>query len=219
MPTDHNRRRAVTFASVILYSVIVIAILGVVNFLANRYDKSFDTTSDKKFTLSEQSKKIVKNLKQDVTIAYWDRPDAFTRARDLFDRYKGLSPHVNVQYNDPDKKFAQAKAAGVTNYGNIFVEVGNKKVEAKSLTEEDVTGALVKALKGGDREVCFVLGSGEHSADSTDRDGYSQAKEAAEKSSYKTQTIKLIPKSEIPTDCTVVVVPGPKLDYVQPEAD
>jgi ABC-type uncharacterized transport system involved in gliding motility auxiliary subunit len=219
MPTDQKRRRAVTFASVILYSVIVVAILGVVNFLANRYDKSFDTTSDKKFTLSEQSKKIVKNLKQDVTISYWDRPDAFTRARDLFDRYKALSPHVTVKYTDPDKKFTQAKAEGVTNYGAIFVEVGNKKVEAKSLTEEDVTGALVKALKGGDREVCFVLGSGEHSADNTDRDGYSQAKEAAEKSSYKTQTIKLIPKSEIPTDCTIVVVPGPKLDYVQPEAD
>jgi ABC-type uncharacterized transport system involved in gliding motility auxiliary subunit len=40
-----------------------------------------------------------------------------------------------------------------------------------------------------------------------------------EKSNYKTQTIKLIPKAEIPKDCTIVVIAGPKRDYLQPEAD
>jgi ABC-type uncharacterized transport system involved in gliding motility auxiliary subunit len=64
-----------------------------------------------------------------------------------------------------------------------------------------------------------VLGSGEHSADETGPDGYSRAKESAEKSNYKTQTIHLIPKPDIPMECTIVVVPGPKRDYLDQEVN
>jgi ABC-type uncharacterized transport system involved in gliding motility auxiliary subunit len=78
---------------------------------------------------------------------------------------------------------------------------------------------LVRALKGGDRMVCFTLGSGEHSTDDMDREGFSTAKSLAEKSNYKTQTVKMLPKPDIPKDCTIVVVPGPRRDYIQIEVD
>src|SRR6185295_10192657 len=92
---------------------------------------------------------------------------------------------------DPDKKPQQAKAAGIRSYGQIFVDSGKKKEEAKSLTEEEITGALIRSLKSGERNVCFLTGSGEHSLEDSGRSGYSQAKEALEKSNYKTRTISL----------------------------
>jgi ABC-type uncharacterized transport system involved in gliding motility auxiliary subunit len=216
---DQGRRRATTFATAIVYSIIVIAILGTLNFLANRYNKSFDATSNKKFTLSDQSQKIAKNLKQDLTITYWGQPSRFSEARDLLDRYKNLSPKIDVKLEDADKKRTQAIAAGVKSLPTIYVQVGNKKEEAKSLTEEDITGAMVRSLKGGDREVCFLSGYGEHTADNTERDGFSKAKELAEKGNYKTQSVKMIPKAEIPMECTIVVDPGPRRDLLQPAVD
>jgi ABC-type uncharacterized transport system involved in gliding motility auxiliary subunit len=213
-----GKRRAATLASAIFYALIVVVVLGTLNFLANRYNKSFDATANKKFTLSEQTGKIAKNLQQDVTITYWGQPTGFQQARDLLDRYQNLSKKIDVVYQDVEKKRTQAIAAGVKNpIPNIFVQVGNKKEEAKSLTEEEITGAIVRVLKGGDRKVCFTSGSGEHSADETERDGYSTAKQLIEKSNYKTETIKLLPKPDVPMDCTIVVVPGPKHDYLAPE--
>ena len=47
-----------------VYVLIVLAVIGVVNFLANRYNKTFDTTAAEKFTLSDQTAKIAKDLKQ-----------------------------------------------------------------------------------------------------------------------------------------------------------
>ena len=44
-------------------------------------------------------------------------------------------------------------------------------------------------------------------------------KDALEKNNYKTDTISLIEKPEIPKTCSVVVVAGPKHDYLQPEID
>jgi ABC-type uncharacterized transport system involved in gliding motility auxiliary subunit len=219
MAAPTNNRRASALSQGLIYTLIVIAILVFLNFFANRYNKSYDTTSNKQFTLSDQTIKIVKNLQQPMTITYWDQPTKFTAARDLLDRYKNLSPKVDVQYLDADKKRTQAIAAGVKTLGTIYVDIGDKHEEAKSLTEEEVTGAIVRALKGGARLACFVLGSGEHSIDSTERSGYSGAKELLEKNNYKTQTLKMLESPQIPKTCTIVVVAGPKRDYIQPEID
>src|SRR3954462_15363812 len=101
MQTSWMRTRQTKFSLyTAVYVVIVIAALTVVNFLANRYTKSFDTTANKQFTLSDQTTKLAQNLKQDVTISYWDRPTAFQNARDLLGRYRNLSPKIQVQYND-----------------------------------------------------------------------------------------------------------------------
>ena len=224
------------------YIIVIIAVLAAVNFLANRYDKSYDSTSNKQFTLSDQTLKIVKGLKRDVNITEFDHQSNFYSDRDLLDRYSALSPKLHVNYVDPDKKPQIAKAAGIRSYGTILVDSGTKKEEAKSLTEEEVTGALIRSLKSGERNACFVSGSGEHAIDDSDRNGYSAIKDALEKNNLKTRTISLLKpeasaapqpagtpgapatppaaaKIEVPSDCTVLVVAGPQHDYIQPETD
>jgi ABC-type uncharacterized transport system involved in gliding motility auxiliary subunit len=201
----------------LIYTLIVVMIVSGVNFLANRYNKTFDATSTKKFTLSDQTLKIAKNLKEPVTITYWDKATSFQGAHDLLDRYKNLSPKIDVEYMDADKKITQAKAAGIKTYGTIVINVGNKQEEAKSLSEEEVTGALVRAMKGGARTACFLLGAGEHALDDSGNDGASKLKEWIEKNNYKTDTVKLLQKAEIPQTCTILVVDGPHRDYTAPE--
>ncbi len=213
--------RAANFAQAAIYTLIIIGILGLVNFLAQRYNKSFDATANKKYTLSDQTAKVVKNLQGDLTIQYWDRPNGFPNAEDLFNRYKSLSPKVNIQYEDVDKKRTEAIAAGVKNpLPNIFVKVGNKTETAKSLTEEEVTGAMVRALKGGDRTVCFTSGYGEASTTDTQAgEGLGNVKDLTEKNNYKTKVVSMLPKPEIPLDCTILVVAGPKRDLLPPAVD
>ncbi len=208
---------------VAVYIAVIVAILALANFLAQRYNKSWDSTANKQFSLSDQTKKVVGNLKQDVTITYFDRTSNLTdprgNARDLLDRYSNLSPKVHVVYVDPTKKPDIAKAAGVRTIPTIFVETAGRKQEAKSVSEEDLTGALVRAEKGGERTVCVVTGSGEHSLDDSGENGYSFSKELLEKNNYKTQVINLLQKQEIPKTCTIVFIGGPRLDYVAPAVD
>ena len=69
-------------AYLITYLVVVLAILTAVNWLANRHNKSYDSTANKRFSLSDQTVKVVKGLKQDAKIVYFDKTSEFTRARD-----------------------------------------------------------------------------------------------------------------------------------------
>jgi ABC-type uncharacterized transport system involved in gliding motility auxiliary subunit len=206
-------------AYVTVYLAVILAIVSVANVLANRYNKSYDSTSNKRYSLSDQTAKIVKGLSQPASITYFDKTSSFPAAKDLLERYTTLSPKVHLDYVDPDKNPQAARAAGITKYGTTIVQIGAKKEEAKNMTEEDVTGAFIRDLKNNTRTVCFVSGSGEHQIDDADRNGFSKLKDILGKDDYKVNSISLLEKAEVPADCTVIVVGGPQNDYQQPEVD
>jgi ABC-type uncharacterized transport system involved in gliding motility auxiliary subunit len=202
-----------------LYIVVALAVVTVANVLADRYDKSYDTTANKRYSLSDQTIKVVKGLKQDLTITYFAQDSQFGTAKDKLDMYANLSPKVHIVYVDPDKKPLVATQAGFKNLNTAIVQIGANKNEAKSLSEEDLTGAIIRDLKNTARTVCFVSGSGEHLIDDSGRSGYSRLKELIAKDDYQGKSIDLLQKAEVPGDCTVVVVGGPRGDYQQPEVD
>ena len=201
------------------YVLLTLAILVVANVLASRYNKSFDSTSNKRYSLSPQTAKIVKDLKQPVTITYFDQSTKFQQAKDLLDEYANLSPKIHIEYVDPDKKPEVTRAAGVKSYGTAVVRIGDRTEQAQSLTEEGITGAFIRDIKTAKRTVCFVEGNGEHQIEDSERSGYSRLKDLLTKDEYDSKAINLITKAEIPGDCTVLVAGGPITDYQQPEVD
>jgi ABC-type uncharacterized transport system involved in gliding motility auxiliary subunit len=201
------------------YILVVIAVVVIANVLADRYNKSYDATANKRYSLSEQTAKIVKGLKQDATITYFNQAGHFRDGKDLLDEYANLSPKLHVKYVDPDKNPEEAREAGIKNYGTALVQVGAKKEEAKSMTEEGITGAFIRDLKSNTRTVCFVTGSGEHQIGDSDREGMSRFKDLLAKDGYEAKSIDLLQKTEIPADCTTLVVAGPTRNYEQPAVD
>src|SRR5919198_409076 len=201
------------------YVLIVLAVIVVANVLADRHNKSFDATSNKRYSLSDQTSKIVKGLKQNATITYFNQSTRFRDGKDLLDQYANLSPKVRIEYVDPDKNPQVAREAGIRSYGTALVQVGAKQDEAKSMTEEGITGAFIRDLKGDTRTVCFVSGSGEHQLDSSDREGLSRFKDLLAKDNYQTRSIDLLQKAEVPGDCTTLVVAGPTRNYEPPEVN
>jgi ABC-type uncharacterized transport system involved in gliding motility auxiliary subunit len=202
-----------------VYILVVIALVVVANTLADRYNKSFDTTSNKRYSLSDQTAKIVRGLKHDARITYFDQTTRFRGGKDLLDQYANLSPKVRVEYVDPDKNPQLAREAGIRSFGTAVVQIEAKREQAKSMTEEGITGAFIRDLKSNTRTVCFVTGSGEHQADDRDREGLSGFKDLLSKDNYESKTIDLLQKAEVPGDCTTLVVAGPTRNYEQPEVD
>ncbi len=241
MATWYKSRQTKYTAYAGAYVIVILAVLAAVNFLANRYDKAYDSTKNKQFSLSDQTQKVVKGLKQDVNFTYFGETTSFTSAKDLLDRYSALSPELHVKYVDPVKKPTVAKAAGFRSDSPVVVQTGTRSEGAKSLTEEEVTGALIRALKTGERNVCFLTGFGEKSI--TEEGGgsggnsFSYLKQLLERDNYKVRAQALKPAGaepaksvaigqtapagnvEVPKDCTVLVAGGPETAYPQPVAN
>ncbi|HKA01516.1 MAG TPA: GldG family protein [Candidatus Solibacter sp.] len=218
------------------YVIVIIGVLIAVNFLANRHDWSHDFTANKQFSLSEQTEKIAKNLKNDVTIYYFDDQQRFQTGKDLLDRYSSLSPKIHVKYIDPVRKKQEAQAAGYRRDVTVLVSSNGRNEEAKSNTEEEVTGALIRSQKSGERTVCYLTGAGEHSIDDEQANGFSLQKQLLERDNYKPKSITLKPGGaapdatkqvtigqaaptgavEVPKECLAVVIGGPQSDYPKP---
>ncbi|MBM3753160.1 MAG: hypothetical protein FJW38_04180 [Acidobacteria bacterium] len=196
-----------------LYGAVVVAILVIVNMLADRHNKSFDTTANKKYSLSEQSEKIVKNLKGEMKAYYFDRTSRFETQRGLLDRYANASSKFQIEYIDLDKDPQKARALGARNYGTLILDNGVKKEEAKAVTEQEITGAMARMQQAGEQTVCALDGHGERSLDGADPGSLGSAKQSLERNNYKTQTVKVQEKAAIPEACTILLVAGPKREY------
>lgn len=231
VPAWLKTRQTKYSAFAVLYVVVIVALLTVINIFADRYNKSYDSTANKQFSLSDQTVKIVKGLKTDTQFTYFGPQSEFNAARDTLDRYSSLSPKVHVSYIDPERKPQVAKAAGFRTDSPVIIDTGSRREGAKSLTEEEITGALIRSLKSGERSVCMLSAAGERSAEEQDAGGYSLLKELLERENYKVRTESLSPAANaadkpltlgqqqpsptvaIAKDCSVLVIAGPKSDY------
>ncbi len=217
MNTNWMKARRTRYGAYItVYILVVLAIIVGANWLANQNNKSYDATSNKRFSLSDATKKTLEGLKNDISITDFDRTSAFDTARATLDRYKDQSGKIKLNFIDPEKKPEIARLAHVQSFGSIFVDYGAKHEEAKSLTEEEITGAIKRAMTSGVRTACFVTGSGEASITDTEREGYSRFKDLLDKSSVKAKELPMLQKAEVDKDCTIVVIGGPTHDYIPP---
>lgn len=191
--------------------VAVLAILTGLNFLSARHHRRVDLTSGGRFSLSDQTRKIVKGLKADVQIyAFFQGTDA--KLDDLLREYAYLSPHFRYEFIDPDKKPALAKTYEVSRYGTIVLAAGDKEEKVLETSEEKITNALIKVSREGKKTVYFIDGHGEKDIDDVNREGYSAVKKALQGENYDVKKWVLAREDSIPSNCSVLVVCAPRVE-------
>jgi len=203
-----------------ILSVAVLAILVIVNFVGFRHHKRFDLTTEKLYTLSDQTKQVVGGLQKDVTIVRFDKsPNA--ALDDQMAEYTSLSRHLKFQNIDPQQKPEVAQQYGATRMGDVILASGLRKehLETGATSEEDITGAIIKVTQDKVKTVCFVTGHGEKSLTDDGEDGYSHLDAGLKKENYVTRTLNLVSENGVASDCSVVVVAGPTQQFFPQEAE
>ncbi|HXI31691.1 MAG TPA: Gldg family protein, partial [Vicinamibacterales bacterium] len=86
-------------------------------------------------------------------------------------------------------------------------------------TEQDITNGIIKAVTGQQRKVYFTQGHGEKDTGSSERDGYNTIAAALGRENYTLDKLVLAQQGAVPDDAAVVIVAGPRIDFLQGEAD
>lgn len=201
-----------------LYILVFVAILVAVNWLGVQYNETFDATSRKLYSLSDQTHKILGNLDRDVTMSYFDRTSQFEVAEDMLRRYENASSRVSVEYIDPDEDPVKTEAMNVRTYGTLILQVGTSRQEASSTSEQEITNAIIQALKGQEKTACVATGHGESASGDMERDGFANAKSLIEDANYGYEDVNL-GRDGVPSDCTLLLIPGPGTAYFDPEIE
>ncbi len=221
-----DRRRVAAFLSgrrgraagaSIGYTLTVIAVVILLNFLAGRHHWRKDLTEDQSFSLSEQTVRVLEELPRPVTVSafYQDSEPTRQRLKDLLDEYGYRTDLLTVRFFDPDKKPAEVRRYGVEEYGTIVLESGERESRITSADEESLTNALIDVTRDVERIVYFTTGHGERGLDDAGRGGITLLKEALEKQHY---TLKpLVLNRGVPEDATLLVVAGVEKRFLDAE--
>jgi ABC-type uncharacterized transport system involved in gliding motility auxiliary subunit len=154
----------------------------------------------------------------------------------LLELYKTQNNKISFEFIDPDKRPQLAQQYQVTTYGQfnnpmsgqtlrfgtLVLEMAGKteRIEKQeAVTEEDVTNAIIKIVKGEKKTVYFVEGHGERVSNSNDRTGYQVAANTLEKAGYGVKPLNLVREGKVPDDATVVVMAGPTTEPFPQETD
>jgi ABC-type uncharacterized transport system involved in gliding motility auxiliary subunit len=204
-----------------LFTVIVLAVLLLLYNLALQHNQRFDVTRAKRFTLAEQSIKLLQGLQHSIkvigfySVAERDR-ETFT---DLIKQYTQHTDKLSYEVVDPDRQPAVAKQYDITAYNTVVVEGNGKKEKIVRVEEAALTNAILKVTRTTKKVVYFVTGHGEPALTDSDRNGYSVTKQALEDQNYTVQELVLARQSQVPDDAAVVIVAGPRRDLLESETE
>src|SRR6266699_1436061 len=204
-----------------LFTVIVLAVVCILYSLAMQHNKRFDVTQAKRFTLAEQSVKLLQGLQYPLkvigfySLAERDR-ETFT---DLVKQYTQHTDKLSYEVIDPDRQPALAKQYDVTAYNTVVVEGNGKKEKISQVEEAALTNAILKVTRTTKKVVYFVTGHGEPALTDSDRTGYSVAKQALEEQNYTVQELVLARQPQVPDDAAVVILVGPRQDLLDSETE
>jgi ABC-type uncharacterized transport system involved in gliding motility auxiliary subunit len=226
MTSGEARRAGKYGTSALLGTGFLLVILGFLGFLSTRYHWRFDWSEAKVHSLSDQTRKLLAGLDQDAeVVAFYPTLD-LRPVREVLDRYAYESPRFKVQYVDPNERPELLARYDITpeklGNGLVYVGLGPESVEVTEVTEENVTNALVKLSRTGEKKVYFVEGHNERAFEGeagAQKDGFARAADSLRNENYEVEKLLLAAKADVPEDADVVVIPGPTRPFLASERE
>ncbi|MDW7709985.1 MAG: GldG family protein [Deferrisomatales bacterium] len=208
-------------ANAAVMTLAFVGILVILNVLAIRHNARWDLTADRRFTLSDQTLKVLRALEREVVVTafFSDASEARVRIKRLLDDFSDHSSRVRVSFVDPDRNPALAQQHGIREYGTTVFASGEQTYRITETTEEAATNALVRVTREGQKTICFLSGHGERAVYDSQRRGYSSAGRALEEQGYAVREILLLRETEVPAECAVLVIAGPTKPLLDPERE
>ncbi len=203
-------KRTLSFgANSVFISILVIGIIGVVNFLSSQYPQKLDLTKNKIHTFSEQSEKVMKGLTDELKAEFYGDIGSKEKFRALFNNYKKLTNKFKFELVDPNKEPLRVKQAGIKKTETLVLTYKGKTMKVEEINEEKITNAVIKLSKNNKITVCTIVGHGEYSINSPDQTGLQAVKNGLEGQTYETKEITLAQETSVPSDCSAIAMIGP----------
>lgn len=199
--------------------VLALAIVGVLDYGFAKFHKRFDLTKEKVYSLSPQTVKILKNLKDQVKVVGFaeERSDSRKKMENLLQLYKDVnSSRFSFKIIDPYKSPEVIGKYGNIHLNTLLVQVGKRKTKVEDLTEENLTNAIIKLTKETGKKIFFIKGHGEASIEDFGKNGLSKAVEDLRNLGYEVREISLV-EGDIPETARTVIIAGPRTDLLDVE--
>ncbi|MGZ6242502.1 MAG: Gldg family protein, partial [Candidatus Binataceae bacterium] len=218
--TMMGHRAARYGANAVVYSLGFVGVLIAINYILALHHRRFDLTSENVFSLSPQSEKVVRTLKQPLKIYGFFQGGRDAQAESLYESYTYTSPKITYQLIDPEKNPEIATRFNVTRMPTTHIQYGDQGTNVSDTTEQAITNGIIKVTSTSTKGACFLQGHGEPAIDDMDSAaGFGRAAQALAGENYDVKPLMLMTAPKVPSSCVVMIVAGPVKPLFPAEVD
>jgi len=228
-------------------ALLVVALVLIVNYLGMKYYQRWDWTGSNLYSLSEKTESVLAGLDRDIEATMFLQPGSnlYDPAKELLERYAAKSSRFELRTIDPDRNLIEAQRLvdrfQLSSLDVVVLEAGDDRrvVESSALAdfdysgmqygaaptmtafkgEEAFTGALLELVEERKPKVLLTTGHGERALDDFDSSGLSRISEVLGKENLALESWASLGQAEVPAGTDLLVVPGPRVNFVAPELD
>ncbi len=208
--------------------VFVIALglgLIIVNYIIAVKAPDFDITRHRINTLSTETKTLLEDIDYTIEIKAFYPRGTEQRIRSIFDKYQAINKNLNVEYIDPIKNPLIAEQYDVSLPQTIIFESPGKQTSlnppprGRRHEERDITIAIYRLFTDETRTAYFTTGHGELNLENTKQDGINTIRDRLIEQNYIVTPINILEEGEVPEDCSVLIVAGPRVPFTDIEKE
>jgi ABC-2 type transport system permease protein len=239
--------------NVVVQVTLLLVLAAMVNYLGFEHYKRWDFSRDRKYALSDKTKRVLDSLKSKLRITVFFSPNtpisadvqnllteyqyaakgkidvehidperSFSRAKELFDKYKVVSDEslLVLDYDGRNKTVKASEMAEVDQSGMAMGE-GPRVTAFKG--EQAVTTAIIDLTEGKKNTIGYVLGHKEPPiTEEASRGPMMQPQESSpisvlktfiENENMKLQELNLFSVDAVPAEMKTVIIVGPQYDF------
>ena len=229
-----KKRTTVVRANLMLVAVAMFGIAVGVNYVVSRHPVRFDLTSNKIYSLSDQTLEILKKLPQDVDVTMITTPRTnsaeILKAQQLLEEYSKHSSKFHFRVVDGTKNPSEPQRLNITSANTVVFQSGANRKDVlqrdyvtyamqgrqpmpKFQGEAAFTQALMSMTDTTRLTFYFTKGHGEKDLNNPQPDGFNEFKSLLEKQNYTVKDLDLITTGKIPDDATVLASLGPQKSF------
>ena len=202
-----------------------LALAVVFNYAGIRFDKTFDLTEEKLYSLSDQSKKTLDSLPEDTRIRVFYKGQADLQAREeikvKLQNHRDYSSKLRVDYVNSlvENELAKQYLKSVDQI-TVIAEQGEQRVQIDPpFGEEQITSALIKVQRKDKKVIHFLSGHGERDIEDNGRLGLSELSGALINSNFDVKKINLLKGEQLPESGGILAIVGPKTSFLESEVE
>lgn len=213
-----RRSRLLLRLQAFMFAILFIGIIGMLAWLSTRYVYQADWTSGARNSVSEDTRRLLDSMDQPVSISAFVRDDGLIRdqIRDLVGSYQRFKDDITLEFINPDKEPARIRELGIASGGEIIIRYLDRSENIQTLSEQQLSNALLRLTRQDERWIVFLSGHGERPPDGETNHGLGTFSRELERKGLNVQTVNLA-EAEIPSNTNLLVIASPRVDLLPGE--
>ena len=235
-------KKKINFSGAIAFiiALLVLVVFVPINLIVNYYDKVYDMTPTKRYTLNEKTAQLLNDTSdKNIDVYFLAKKENFRGAPEFLSLYHTLTQleerdNINVTYFEPDENAALANELSNNGLlsvqaGDIFVKCGDttKRINSAKIFqtsadgtfqyagEELIAAAIETCTSGSLPTIYFLQGHGEKSI----TDSYEIYANQLKTNNYDVKELDLSETKAIPGNAKIIYLAGPQKDITDEEKE